>query len=80
LENLSDSKDIKENVKISAKESPGLFELKQHKPWFDEECLCFLDQRKHAKIQWLQDPNQSNVDNLNNERHDSSRHMRNKKK
>ena len=80
MENLSDSKDIKENVKISAKESPGLFELKQHKPWFDEECLCFLDQRKHAKIQWLQDPNQSNVDNLNNERHDSSRHMRNKKK
>jgi len=26
----------------------------------------FLDQRKQAKMQWLQDPNQSNVDNLNN--------------
>ena len=23
----------------------------------------FLDQRKHAKMQWVQDPNQSNVDN-----------------
>jgi hypothetical protein len=22
----------------------GLYELKQHKPWFDEECLQFLNQ------------------------------------
>ena len=29
---------IKENIKISAKESVGLDELKQHEPWFDEEC------------------------------------------
>jgi hypothetical protein len=28
---------------------------------------------------WLQDPNQSNVDNLNSVRHDASRHFRNKK-
>jgi len=33
--------------------------LKQHKPWFDERCLRLLDERKEAKIQWLQDPNQS---------------------
>jgi len=44
LENLSDGEDInrawrniKENVKTSAKESLGLHELKRHKPWFDEE-------------------------------------------
>jgi len=80
LENLSDSKDIKENIKISAKERPGLFKLKQHKPWFDEECLCFLNQRKHAKMQWLQDPKQSNVDNLTKERRDPSRYFRYKKK
>jgi len=43
LENLSDSEDvnmawenIKENIKTSAKESLGLHELNQHKPWFDE--------------------------------------------
>jgi len=30
-------------------------------------------------MHWLQDPNQSNVDNLNNVRRDSSRHFRNKK-
>jgi len=54
--------------------------LKQHKPWFDEECLGFLDQRKQAKKQWAHDPSQSNVDNLNNVRHDASRLFREKKK
>ena len=49
LEKLSDNKDrnrawenIKENIKTSTKESLGLYELNQHKPWFDEECLLFL--------------------------------------
>jgi len=31
-------------------------------------------------MQWLQDPNQSNVDNLNNVRREASRHFRKKKK
>jgi len=31
-------------------------------------------------MQWLQDPNQSSVDNLNNLRREASRHFRNKKK
>ena len=31
-------------------------------------------------MQWIHDPNQSNVDNLNNVRCDASRHFRNKKK
>jgi hypothetical protein len=57
-----------------------LDEFKQNKPWFDEECLGFLDQRKRAKIQWVQDPSQSNVDNLNSVRLEVSRHFRNKKK
>ena len=29
---------IKENIQTSAKESLDLHELKQNKPWFDEEC------------------------------------------
>jgi len=33
-----------------------------------------------AKIQWLQDPNQSNVDNLKDLRGDNIRYFRNKKK
>jgi len=50
LENLSDSEDlnrawenIKENIRISAKESLGLYEWKQHKSCFDGECSGFLD-------------------------------------
>ena len=49
LENLKEDEDvnrtwenIKENIKTSAKESLGMHELKQHKPWFDEECLGFF--------------------------------------
>jgi len=53
--------------------------LKQHKPWFDEECLGSLDYRK-TKMQWLQDPNSSIVDSLNKVRRDGSRHCRNTKK
>jgi len=56
LENLSGGEDIyraweniKENIKTSDKESLGLYELKQHKPWFDEECLGFLDERSRLK-------------------------------
>jgi len=54
--------------------------LKQHKPCIDDECLRFLGEQKQAKTQWLQDPNQSNVDNLNNVRHEARRHFSNKMK
>jgi hypothetical protein len=57
---------IKENIKISATESLGYFELKKNKPWFDEGCSELLDQRKQAKLQWSQDPSEINGDNLNN--------------
>ena len=87
LKKLSDSEDInraweniKENIETSAKESLGLHELKQHKPWFDEECLCFLDQRKQAKTQWVQDPSQSGVYILNNVKCEASRHFRKKRR
>ena len=76
LENLRDGEDIKracenikQNIKTSVKESLGVHKLKQHKPWFDKECLGFFDQRKQAKMQWVQDPSHSNVSNLNNVKH-----------
>jgi RNAse (barnase) inhibitor barstar len=59
---------IGENIKISAKESLGHFELKKHKPWFDEGCSKLLDQIKEAKLEWLQDPGEVNGDNLNSVR------------
>jgi hypothetical protein len=53
LENVSEDEDInrawesiKENIKTSATESVDMHERKQHKPWFDEDCLVILDQRK----------------------------------
>jgi hypothetical protein len=39
----------KTSKRISAKESPSLYERKQHKPRFDEECSQFLDQRKQVR-------------------------------
>jgi len=65
--------------RILAKEVLVLYKQKEHKPWFDEECLKFLDQRKEAKIQWLQDHNRSNVGNLNNVKCAASRRFRGEK-
>jgi hypothetical protein len=62
LENLDADVDInrawkstRENIKISAKESLCYYKLKKHKPWFDEGRSKLVDQRKQAKLQWLQD-------------------------
>jgi len=46
----------------------------------DRWCSLFLDQRKHATMQWLQNLNERNVNNVNNIRHEARRHFRNKKK
>jgi len=58
LDKLNDSEEINRawenirgNFKSSATESLGLHKLKQQKPWFDGECLCFLVQRKQVKMQ-----------------------------
>jgi hypothetical protein len=71
---------IRENITNSAKESLDYYELRKHKPRFDEACSKLLDERKGAKLQWLQDPNEVNGDNLNNVRREASRHFRNKKR
>jgi RNase P/RNase MRP subunit p29 len=102
LEKLNDSKDInraweniKENIKISTKETLGLHGQKQHKPLMKNvhrfevkgsrlKCSGYkiqtrVTQRKQAKMHWLQDPNQSNLNILNNARCEASRYFRNKK-
>jgi hypothetical protein len=70
---------IRENIKISAKESLGYFELKKHKSRFDEGYSKLSDQRKH-KLQWLQDPSKINGDNQNSVRREANRYFRNKKR
>jgi hypothetical protein len=71
---------IRENIKISAKESLCYCELKKHQPWFDEACSKLVDQRKQAKLQWLQDPSEINGDNLRIVRCETSRYFRTKKR
>jgi hypothetical protein len=63
---------------ISAKENLVYYELKKHKPWFDEVCSKLLDERQQAKFQWLQNPSEINRDNLNSIRREASGHFRNK--
>jgi hypothetical protein len=71
---------IREHIKIYTKESLGYYELMKNKPWFDEGCSELLDQRKEAKLQWLQDPSEIIGDNLNNIRRETSSPFRNKKR
>ena len=71
---------MKTHTHTHTRECLGLYEVKQYKPWFYEEFLRFLNQRKQAKLQWLQDPNQRTVENPHSVRRESSRNFRNKKK
>jgi hypothetical protein len=75
----SPGKTIRENMKISANESLGYLELKVQWPWLYEGCLKLLDQRRQAKLQWLQDPSEKKGDNMNNVRLEASRYFRNNK-
>jgi hypothetical protein len=70
---------IRENIKTSAKYNLGYHRLKHNKPWFDDECSKLKDQKKQAKLQWLQYPRQINGDNFQNLRRETSRIFRNKK-
>jgi hypothetical protein len=54
--------------------------LKKHKTWFNEGCSKLLHERRHAKLQWLQDPSKIHGGNLNNVRCEASRHFGNKKR
>jgi hypothetical protein len=44
------------------------------------ECSKLIDQWKQAKLQWLQNPDQMNGENLKNLRSETSRTFRNKKR
>ena len=86
LENLREGGGINrvwesiKNVKKKSDKELGLYKLKQHKTWFDEEWLGFLEQMKLARLQLLQNPNQNNLDNLHNVRRESSKHFRNNRR
>jgi hypothetical protein len=66
---------IGKNTKISAKKNLGCYELKKHRPWFYEGYSKLLDERKHAKLQWLHYPIETSGDDLNNVRYEACRHL-----
>jgi hypothetical protein len=55
---------IRENIKISAKDNLRYHRQKGNKPWFDNECSKLIEQRKQGKLQWLQNPSKVNGNNL----------------
>jgi hypothetical protein len=67
----------RENIKISAKEGLFCYELKKHESLFNEGCSELLDQRKQARLPWLQDLSEINGDNLSSVICEASRHLRN---
>jgi hypothetical protein len=81
LQNLDECSDInRENIKASGEKNQGYHRLNHNKPRFDDDCSKIIDQWKQAKLQWLQNPNQINGDNLQNLRRETSRTFRNKKR
>jgi hypothetical protein len=59
LENLEDSGDISrawDSISLGI----GYCESKHHKLWLDQECSKLVDQRKQAKLHWLQNPSKVN--------------------
>jgi hypothetical protein len=67
-----------ENMKISAEDNPGYYDMKQDTPRFDEACSKLLYRGKEAKTQWLQYPGKINAENLNNVRREARGYFRNK--
>jgi hypothetical protein len=70
---------IREDIKISAKDTNGHCEPKHNKQKSNEE-LKVDDHWKQATLQWLQDPSEVYEGNLSNVRREASRHFRNKTK
>jgi hypothetical protein len=71
---------LEKTIKTSATHNLRYHRLKHNKAWFGDERSKLKDQRKQAKLQWLQNTSQINGDNLQNLRHETSRIFRNKKR
>ena len=71
---------ISDNIKVAAGESIGYYEVKKKKPWFYDSCSNVVEQRKQAKLKFLQDSAQLSRDNYHTERRETSRTLRNKKR
>ncbi|KAJ4435583.1 hypothetical protein ANN_18199 [Periplaneta americana] len=71
---------IRDNIKIAAEQSIGYYETNKRKPWFDEDCCMVVERRKQAKLKFLQEPVEANIDNYFNKRREANCTLRNKKR
>ena len=69
---------VGETLMSSVKEGAGQQERKENEKYFDEVFSKIMNQRKRAKLLWLQDQSRINADNLNFVKHEASRYFRNK--
>jgi hypothetical protein len=68
---------IREIMDASVTKSLGYYEMNQHKTWLDEQCSKLLYHKKQANLQWLQNPGQTNGDNMKSVRCETSGTFRN---
>jgi hypothetical protein len=50
----------------------GYYELERHKPCLEEDCSELFVEKKQAKVHWVQNPSEMNVDNMSNARRETS--------
>jgi hypothetical protein len=52
---------MRKNIKISAKDNLGYYELKKHKQWHEKGCSELLHHRKKIKLHRLQEPSEKKM-------------------
>ena len=67
-------------MKGAVEESLGFRKIKKSKPWFEEKCKALHEDRKRARLQWLQNRTEANVNNYNEAKQLASRGFRQKKR
>ena len=50
-----------------------LFKKEENKKWFDEECADIVKKRKVAKMNWLHEQNEVNLEQLGSIRREATR-------
>jgi hypothetical protein len=64
---------IRENIKISTKQSLGHYKLKKYKPWLDEGCS-----KKTSQVAVSTSSKQNELESLNSTWCEASKHFKNK--
>jgi hypothetical protein len=71
---------IRDSIKASAKEKVGVLETHRNKPWFSQGCSELANERKQAKLLWLQNPNDQTAEDFSNVKRNTCRTFKQKKR